>query len=119
MMVTFLVSGLLHEYVCCLIESKYRLYPGIASPYAPHYGRQSAFFLWNGGVVLLEYMLSPLPFFQRVKRTLPKPVITALVLLTVLPVSHWFTDEYIRSGFYSDYSMGFPLILFLKDTALS
>ena len=115
MLATFVVSGILHEHALTLYQMKYLLYPEIASPYVPHYGRQLAFFLWNGFVVLLEHALSPLPLFQRMKAKLPKPIITALVLLTVVPISHWFTDEYIRSGFYSDCSMGFPLIIYLKN----
>lgn len=114
MLATFFVSGMVHEHVCTVIQMKYKLYPGIALPYEPYYGRHLAFFAWNGFVVLLEHALSPLPVFQWMKANLPKRVISALVLLTVIPISHWFTDEYIRSGFYSDYSMGFPLILYLK-----
>lgn len=113
MLVTFVVSGLLHEYVCWVIQSKYRLYPEIADPYEVAIGRHLLFFAWNGCLVLLDKLVSGLSLFQWVKTTLPKPVVTALVLLTVLPISHWFTDEYIRSGFFSDYSMGFPLIIFV------
>jgi hypothetical protein len=41
---------------------------------------------------------------------LSKPVRTALVLLTVLPI-----DEYVAYGFYSDISLGFPRLVFLGD----
>ena len=114
MLATFVASGIIHEHVCTVIQMKYQLYPGIAQPYEPCYGRHLAFFVWNGFVVLLEYVLSPLPVFQWMKANLPKRILSALVLFTVIPISHWFTDEYIRSGFYSDFSMGFPLILYLK-----
>lgn len=113
MLATFAVSGILHEHVCTVIGMKYLLFPKLASPYAPNYGRQFTFFLWNGFVVLLEYVLAPLPLFQWMKSNLLKEAISLLVLLTVIPISHWFTDEYIRSGFYSDYTMGFPLVQYL------
>ena len=116
MLITFVVSGIVHEHVCTVIHMKYRLYPELAQPYEPYYGRHLLFFVWNGFVVLFEYLLSPLPVFQWLKANLSKRIISALVLITVLPVSHWFTDEYVRSGFYSDYSMGFPLILYLKTS---
>jgi hypothetical protein len=114
MMVTFLASGLIHEYVCLVTSMKYHLYPHLGDPYVPYYGRHLAFFMWNGFVLLLEYLLSPLPLFQWAKTHLPQPVVTALTLLTVLPISHWFTDEYIRSGFLSDYTLGFPLLVYHK-----
>lgn len=112
-LVTFVVSGLLHEYVCCIIQLRSQLYPDLASKkYEPLIGRHFLFFLWNASVVILERAVSHRTLFQRIKKNFPRPAVTALVLLTVLPISHWFTDEYIRSGFYSDYSMGFPLIVY-------
>jgi hypothetical protein len=33
---------------------------------------------------------------------------TALVVLTALPVSHLFTSVYVETGFYRDFSVGFP-----------
>ena len=116
MLATFVVSGILHEHVCTVIGMKYLLFPKLATPYDPNYGRHFTFFLWNAFVVLLEYVLSPLPLFQWMKANLMKPAISLLVLLTVIPISHWFTDEYVRSGFYSDYTMGFPLVLYLAKT---
>lgn len=72
-----------------------------------------AFFAYNGIVVLIEYALKGNKFIAEMNKALPKPAITALVLLTVMPVSHWFTDEYVMSGFYSDYSLGFPRIVYM------
>lgn len=36
---------------------------------------------------------------------------TILVLLSVLPISHWFTHEYIACGAYADVFIGLPLIV--------
>jgi Membrane bound O-acyl transferase family len=112
MLATFIFSGILHEYVCSIIYMKHILFPELFKHMKIIYGRQFLFFVWNGIVVLLEYIFSPLPFFQWIKHTLPKPLITAMVLFTVLPISHWFTDGYIQNEFYSDFSMGFPFILY-------
>jgi hypothetical protein len=37
-----------------------------------------------------------------------------IVVLMALPVSHWFTDEYVRSGLFAHYAVGFPIITQLK-----
>lgn len=109
---TFLVSGLLHEYVLAVIHLK-----GIESPEEQrfNYGMHMAFFAYNGIIILIEQALKSNKYcaqcIAEIERVLPKPVITALVLLTVIPVSHWFTDEYVMSGFYSDYALGFPRIV--------
>jgi hypothetical protein len=45
------------------------------------------------------------------KNHVPRHLQTAMVLLTVLPVAHWFTNEYIQSGIYNDAAWGFPLLV--------
>ena len=74
-----------------------------------------AFFAYNGLVVMIEYALKGNKLLTELQKNLPKQAITALVLLTVIPVSHWFTDEYVMSGFYTDYSLGFPKIVYLPQ----
>jgi hypothetical protein len=111
-MITFLVSGLLHEYILYAMT----LRAGVPNnpmqkPFVPSYGRQLLFFIWNGIVLLIERLLEGTAPVRWMQQNVPKPVRTALVLLTVLPVGHLFTDEYIRSCFYSDISLGFPRIV--------
>lgn len=74
-----------------------------------------AFFAYNGIVVLIERALKGNKYIEELLKPLPKPAITALVILTVIPVSHWFTDEYVMSGFYTDYSLGFPKIVYIPN----
>ncbi|CAJ1943635.1 unnamed protein product [Cylindrotheca closterium] len=121
---TFLVSGLIHEYMLFLMTKRqgtigFRSSSSSSSnnsnnvtpeAYAPNYGNQIFFFLWNGVVLLLERALEGSPIIQWTSKHLPQPLKTALVLLTVLPVAHLFTDEYIRSSFYGDTAFAFPLI---------
>jgi hypothetical protein len=47
-------------------------------------------------------------------QNLPRPVRTAFVLLTVLPISHLFTDEYVLNGMLPDFAMAFPRIVKLS-----
>jgi len=116
---TFATSGLLHEYVLFVStlrgagaapgEAVYQNNP-TREPFTPSYGNHLIFFAWNGLVLLGEHLLSDTAVVLYMRNNLPRPARTALVLLTVLPISHLFTDEYIASCFYSDIAMGFPRI---------
>jgi hypothetical protein len=112
---TFVVSGLLHEYICQVIQAKSIRFPGIAKDYVANIGNQLCFFVWNGGVVVLERLVFPK---GKMTNRSVWPLNTMLVLLTVLPVSHWFTDEYLRSGFYNDVSLGLPLFVYKSRNTL-
>jgi hypothetical protein len=105
--VTFLASGLLHEYVLYVITLKY----DSGTSFSPMHGSHVSFFAWNGIIMLLEFATCHTKPIQWMKTNLPTPIITLLVLLTVLPVAHWFTHEYVASGFYSQFRIGFPLIV--------
>jgi hypothetical protein len=107
---TFLASGLLHEYTLFMAEIATHK-PG--HTYRPKYGFQTLFFLWNFVVVLLDGMLRDKKVVQKWTAKLPKPVITALVLLTVLPISHWFTDEWLLGGFFTGVALAFPRIVWV------
>lgn len=116
---TFLASGILHEYV--LFVSSYRG-AGAPSdvqvfynnpqrkPFKPNFGSHLIFFAWNGAVLFAEHLLSDTSPVKWMKKNLPMPIRTALTLLTVLPISHIFTDEWVASCFYSDIAMGYPRI---------
>jgi Membrane bound O-acyl transferase family len=108
---TFVISGFIHEYV--LLTFSYR---GQHS-YQPRYGLQFIFFLWNGVVLILERYWKE--WTGGYKLPLPQPLQTALVLMTVLPIGHLFTDEYVRASFYDDTSWGFPILVPLGYTKAS
>lgn len=111
-LLTFVISpGLLHEYICQVTQTKHQRFPQISTPYVARFGSQLCFFIWNGAVVLLEGIVP-----NKWKLELCWPFNTLLVLLTVLPVSHWFTDEYMRSGFYKDVGLGMPLLIYKQGT---
>jgi hypothetical protein len=126
-MATFIASGLLHEYVLCIISLKGTttgLYNSSSSSshddghdvLVPSHGMHICFFAWNGLVMTIEHALKGNKALSRARQSLPRQVVTVLVLMTVLPVSHWFTDEYVTSGFYTDYSLGFPRIVHFKSS---
>lgn len=109
---TFAVSGCLHEYVLLIMT----LRGGVPNnpkgeAFVPSYGNQWIFFTWNGVVLLTEYALQGSAVIRFLQKNVPKPLRTALVLLTVIPIAHLFTDEYVASSFYSDIALGFPRIV--------
>jgi hypothetical protein len=107
----FIVSGLFHEYMCYVISTKHRFHPHyIGEIYVPNYGNLVKFFFYNAAALLLENQLQPM--LVPIKKRLPKPVITACVLLSVLPIGQWFTDEYVNSGFFDDIARGLPVIAY-------
>jgi Membrane bound O-acyl transferase family len=112
---TFMASGLLHEYV--LMTLSLRGGPPnnpTGEPCIPRYGNHWLFFMWNGVILIGEYILQGTALVRFLQRNLPKPVRTMLVLLMVVPISHLFTDEYIQCSFYSDISLGFPRIVKIR-----
>jgi Membrane bound O-acyl transferase family len=113
--ITFVVSGVLHEYVLLIYSCR-----GGQHSYRPQLGRQFLFFLWNGVVLILERYwrkwTHDSSYYHNAMRWVPGPLQTALVLMTVLPIGHWFTDEYIRASFYNDVSWGFPILVPIGTT---
>jgi Membrane bound O-acyl transferase family len=114
--VTFVASGLLHEYVVAIIVCQ----PSGTAPPSSSVGylgavvgRHSLFFMWNGVVLMSEYWLRDTKVLQWMVRHVPRPVRTALVVMTVLPFSHLFTSVYVETGFYKDFGVGFPRFVLL------
>jgi hypothetical protein len=112
---TFLVSGLIHEYVLWMMAQRKGIPNNpLMEPYEPAVGTHFFFFVWNAIVLLMERALEGHWIIAWMQSNLPKPLRTALVLLMVLPIGHLFTDEYIKSCFFSDAAFGFPRITYLK-----
>ena len=45
---------------------------------------------------------------------LPTSLKTALVVCSVLPLAHLFTQDYVDQGFYSSFGIGFPRIEYVR-----
>ena len=119
-LLTFTLSGLIHEYVLYFMSLRKHSSFARSQPYiysqSPTRGRQGLFFVINGLLLVAERFLETKSDLTVVKilmksiARLPRPVRTMLVLLLVLPIGHWFTDEYVQSSFFADASFGFPLV---------
>jgi len=122
---TFGLSGLIHEYVLHFMSLRRHSggWPAVVDsfrmgqPYvyaqSPTKGRQGLFFLINGLLLVAVRLLEGQEWCSQWRdcfSRLPRPVRTMLVLLLVLPIGHWFTDEYIKSSFFADASFGFPIL---------
>jgi hypothetical protein len=106
---TFVASGVLHEYILSIITLDNR------DINAVRYGMHLAFFAYNAVIFTIEHLVSEARIFSWSGRTLHPTIVSLLVVLTVLPVAHWFTDEYVSAGFYSDYTVGFPILVRIEQ----
>lgn len=105
-MATFIASGLLHEYILVVITHNNEAFDDVNVA-----GSQLAFFMWNGAVLGLEHFLRGNKFLGALSTNLPGPIRSFLVVLTVLPLAHKFTEVYVDTGFYRSFGSGFPKIL--------
>lgn len=100
---TFGASGLLHEFWLQLLTLRG------GSTFVPQYGRHFVFFAWNGIALCGEHLLG----HMIPTHSIPRALRTAFVIMLVLPIAHWFTDEFVAAQFYQDAAPGFPKILYL------
>ena len=89
-LVTFLVSGIIHEYVNFVLFYRNDITGQFTSSW-----NQIMFFGWNGVLLALEHWIGHWAIFKWMTRNLPQFVITALVLCCALPLAHLFTGDYI------------------------
>jgi len=116
-MCTFLASGLFHEWVLAvtffIIDNDKDDDGHCSQCYYPEtYGKHFMFFLWNGFVIGIEFIvLNHFPFFHSVGKTLPSILRTFMILMVSLPVAHWFFGDIAKAGFFHDCQIVFPTIV--------
>lgn len=95
MFVTFVVSGLYHEYVwLAIFYNQKHLYDEdggctMQECYVNEFGRVTAFFTYVGIVMLLERPFGRLPPVSWIAKRMPTPVVSQFLLLVHLPVAQW------------------------------
>lgn len=108
---TFVASGLLHDYCWSVIFYHHRSGACASTAnsdtpngcWSPILLKPTAFFAWNGIVLLMERPIRPhCPHWMT---SLPTPIVSTVLLLTALPVSHWFTGDWAAGGMYSDFAL--------------
>jgi hypothetical protein len=113
----FLASGFFHEWLLGVT-----LYPDFDSVnctpptcFQPGYGRNTLFFVWNAILIGIEYAVGGAAVFKMLKSHLNRTIFSLLVTATALPVAHWFTNDYVRSDFFLDGQLGWPIIVRLDE----
>lgn len=105
----FVFSGLLHDYAWTLMFYHYDYMKdenGICHAdncYHPITFKVTAFFLWNAMIMLLEKKLGHLFSFTR---SWPAFFVSTLVVMTALPVSHWFMGDWAVGGYFKEFALG-------------
>ena len=61
-------------------------------------------------IISIEYIFGKAYIFQLIRDIFPKPIVSLLVVLTALPIAHWFTGDYIQSDFFESVQLGFFII---------
>ncbi len=107
----FVVSGLMHDYAwAVLFVSTSHDYDAkgacVGQCWYPLVGKQTAFFLWCGLVMLLEKSVGKLRPVQWIAHNLPTVVVSTLVVQSVLPFAHWFCGDWIVGRYFHDFSVG-------------
>lgn len=110
MFLTFVASGLYHEF--CWIPIFY--YPKYLydenSDYEYKFGRVTAFFAYTGIIMLLERPMRKLPVVQRIASHLPTLVVSQLLVLIHVPVLKWYGGDWIEGGLFDDLSLMYFLV---------
>lgn len=105
---TFLMSGLIHEYVWCVL-----FYQNVHQQdvYQPPFGKSLLFFGWNGILLVLEYAVIGETLWKRMTSFVPRAVVTLIVVLMALPVSHLFTGDLIVGGYFQTLELALPMVI--------
>lgn len=109
----FAASGLFHEWIVHVMSYRRQecSMSSMSCDYEPPFGSNMAFFVWNAAVIMIENILRSSGVFQKVGCAVPRLVVTFFVVMTSLPVAHWFADPYIRQGLFNHYQQGYPLLV--------
>jgi len=127
----FLCSGFLHEYILMTAELGLSQFGSDDVNDKQNitnvkYGFQTIFFLWNAIILLCEYSLSSrgrhywmttttkFKFVRRIWNSLPSVVVSLLVVFTVLPLAHWFSDGMLEVSILPHYRFGFPMFVIVE-----
>ena len=116
----FVASGLLHDYSWAVLFASFphdydETGACVGRCWYPLIGKQTAFFLWCGIVMLLEKSAGKLRPVQWMAQNLPTIVVSTLVVQSVLPFAHWYCGDWIVGHYFHDFSVGLLKISYTVD----
>ena len=88
---SFFASGLFHEWILPVVIPERKLQSGTTS----------LFFVWQAILISLEYSIGHWGIVSKIANMLPKPARTALVILSGVPLGHYFCDGYVNTNFFT------------------
>jgi hypothetical protein len=97
----FVASGLFHEW----------LLPSVFFDYPNTHGTTLVFFAWQAALVSMEAVIGHWTVFQHISKNVPAVFRTILVILSGIPLGHWFCESYVASNFFRQGQVTWPLIL--------
>ncbi|VEU37554.1 unnamed protein product [Pseudo-nitzschia multistriata] len=116
---TFLASGIFHEWLLLMVFPN-RFVGGNQhhdgsekNIYRLEFGGTTIFFLWQAMLIGFEMTLGKSQLFQRISRWVPRPLKTAFVVGTGIPLAHFFLEPYVRSDFFRHGAPGLPMVILI------
>lgn len=82
--------------------------------FRPELGKNTAFMMWNAGIIIVEALIGNAKIFALMKNSIPSLFVTILVLCTAMPVAHWFLHPYIKSEMYVHGEVAMPMIKVIR-----
>lgn len=99
----FVASGLFHEWLVHAVFLYRRDDDTVESTAGVLLGSNTAFFVWNFVVIVSERLLAGSKGVRSVGKMIPSMFIPFVIIMTSLPMAHWFGNPYLRGGFFGDY----------------
>lgn len=93
----FVASGLFHEWLVHAVFMHKQTQSNILL------GSNTAFFVWNFVVIVLERVLAGTKGIKCIGKMIPSMLIPFTIIMASLPVAHWFGGPYLNGGFFDDY----------------
>ena len=103
---TFLASGAAHEYVWAVTFHQNSHEP---EKYIPIVGKSLLFFSWNGILLIVEHWVERERWDVAV-RSMPRRLVSLLVVMSALPVGHLFTGDFRRGGYFESLATTWPMV---------
>jgi len=110
LLITFVVSGLYHDYAW--LVNFYNTQHNNCNDdtcheyHTPLFGTKTLFFLTTGLIMLLERPVSKLPVVTTLAEKLPTFIISTLMVLVHVPVSHWYYGDWVVGGYFNQMAVG-------------
>lgn len=103
----FFASGLFHEWfvhAVLMYNRSTELSTGVLL------GSNCSFFLWNFVVIVSEKILAGSKVIRSFGKMIPDVCVPFMIIMTSLPMAHWFGNPYLKGNYFADYEKCLPMI---------